>query len=657
MTRRHPLSLCVVALLCAPLSVSAKPAFAKAVGAKAAPAPTPTVVHTDPRPLQSCLPAAQGEVWVGGHGGLLRIDRRGKVLQHLTSLSGLPGTRVHTLFGTRDQLLVGTEQGLALLAPSEGRWKVIARRHSAAVHALARHAGAVYVGTQGKGVYRLDSLDADGLTSMKQLAGGRALRVTALLADGATLRVASAGRGLWRLAKSGLERQALTPALPSPLVFSLARFGGKLIVGTLGGVVSDGRLIDAADVRALRVFGGTLYLASFGSGLGTLRAGEQAVRWSQKAGRFVAALGLRGKDLCAAGRKKVVRLRAGAAVSTTPRIGLGAGLQSNNLSALAAVGETLYLGSYDGGLAALRRGRSRVLHGADPRIDALVAERRPDGGHRLYVGTARGLFRLDLPAGGANRRHDKIAVRRFGRADGLPHQHIHALVRLRDGRIAAGTGRGLAILDGDRVHSIGSKQGLFVSAVWALAEGEGDALWLGTSKGLYRWSSRRRRALRFSVASGHLSDDWVTALTRHGSAIYVGTYNAGVVRLALRSAPHDDNAATSPAATARKKKVSALARWQSTRLGGGWINFAGLQVVAKRWLLASTMSGLRATPLDPQGKVGPQTLFPLANAALGVDVTAALPTHDGRSLWIASRRGLVRQPLSILPASRDPDGC
>lgn len=649
MTRRRPLSLCVVALLCTALPVSAKPAVAKAVGAKA-PAPTPTVVHTDPRPLQSCLPAAQGEYWVGGHGGLLRIDRRGKVLQHLTSLSGLPGTRVHTLFGTRGKLLVGTEQGLALLAPSEGLWKVIARRRSAAVHALAAHANAVYVGTQGKGVYHLDSLDADGLTSMKQLAAGRRLRVTALLSDGATLRVASAGQGLWRLTKSGLERQALTPALPSPLVFSLARFGGKLIVGTLGGVVSDGRLIDAADVRALRVFGGTLYLASFGSGLGTLRAGEQVVRWSKKAGRFVAALGLRGKDLCAAGRKKVVHLRAGASASTAQRIGLGAGLQSNNLSALAAVGETLYLGSYDGGLAALLRGRSRVLQGADPRVDALVAERRPKGGHRLYVGTARGLYRLDVPAG-ANPQPGKVVLRRFGRADGLPHEHIHALLRLRDGRIAAGTGRGLAILDGDRVRSVGSKQGLFVSAVWALAEGEGDALWLGTSKGLYRWSSRRRRVLRFSVASGHLSDDWVTALARHGKTLYVGTYNAGVVRLARRAAVR-----SSDEQTHAHEKVSELARWESTRLGGGWINFAGLRVVAGRWLLASTMKGLRATPLG-SGTAAPQALFPLAGAALGADVTAALPTSDGRSLWIASRRGLVRQPLSILPVPRDPDGC
>ncbi len=155
-----------------------------------------------------------------------------------------------------------------------------------------------------------------------------------------------------------------------------------------------------------------------------------------------------------------------------------------------------------------------------------------------------------------------------------------------------------------------------MASVWAALEDRQGGLWLGTSRGLYHWSRALRRYTRYSVSSGHLTDDWVTALTLHDDALYVGTYNAGVSRLTR----------------------DAEGQWTSAHLGGGWVNFAGLSVVGKT-LYAACMSGLYQRPLET--KAGDKILFTrLPRAAPGRDVTAVEPGPKGQ-LWVASRRGLA----------------
>jgi len=280
-----------------------------------------------------------------------------------------------------------------------------------------------------------------------------------------------------------------------------------------------------------------------------------------------------------------------------------AGPPSNDISALAvgADGARLYVGTFDGGLAYLERGIWRTIRGVDRRVDALAVQRR-NGSSTLWVGTSRGLYRV---RGGA--------VRRFGTADGLRHQHVHSLAVLRDGSVLAGTGRGAAIIHGDQVEPITVKQGLPVASVWAAAEDRDGSLWLGTTRGLYRWSRTLRRYTRYSVSSGHLNEDWITAVRLHEGEVYVGTYNAGVTRLTR----------------------AADGRWTSTHVGGGWVNFAGLEVVG-RTLYVASMSGLHRLSLGERSARCER----VPGAAPGRDVTAVVSGPAGQ-LWIASRRGLA----------------
>jgi len=566
--------------------------------------------------VQACLPLAGGKLLLGTAGGLLLASDGGRSERVWTRLDGLPGTRIHALLREGQTVWIGTDRGLARMDLNDRLPRVVAR--SAPVRAITRHQGKLVVGTWGDGALQLKGrrlvklptpggADGDPAARMRR-------RITALASSGRALHVGTAGAGLWRLT-SGRKLVRVAANLPSPFVWSLAVAGaeGELHVGTLAGLVkistrgghARAELLGPADARALgAVDGSALLVGGYGQGLRrlSLHTGRitSAPGWAAVgAGSFVNAISAADGATC-------VGTRAGAWVKrgpAAPRRVRPAGPPSNDVSALATHGGRLYVGTFDGGLAALEGGRWQQVRGVDRRIDALAIQ-RTGATTTLWVGTPRGLFRL---RGGS--------VRRFGTADGLRHQHVHALAVLRDGALLAGTARGVVIVRGDRVEPITVKQGLPVASVWAAIEDREGGLWLGTSRGLYHWSRALRRYTRYSVSGGHLKDDWVTALTLHNGAIYVGTYNAGVSRLTR----------------------GADGAWTGAHLGGGWVNFAGLRVLGQT-LYAACMSGLYRLSLET--KDGAATMARVPLAAPGRDVTAVTPAPQGK-LWVASRRGLA----------------
>jgi len=590
-------------------------------------------VLTNQDDVQACQPLPGGRVLLGTAGGLLLASADGEPERLWTGLDGLPGTRVHALLQEGNTVWIGAEYGLARLDLVRLQLKLVA--HSDSVRAITRHQGRLYLGSWGSGVLRLEGArrftperpaGARGTGARLvpvAMKGGPAdgpaaharQRITSLVSVGPTLFVGTAGAGLWELSKAGLRPTATQ--LPSPFVWSLAAAPvtrplarpRSVYVGTLAGLARvQGAVVDllsSADVRAL-LAERELLVGTYGAGLEQLSGGRMAPAkdWSALAVRFVNVIGRAHDATC-------VGTRAGAwltARGSAPRRVRTAGPPSNDISALAADGDRLYVGTFDGGLALLERGVWRRIRSVDRRIDALTVQHQGDI-RTLWVGTPRGLFRV--------RGTD---VKRFGTADGLRHQHVHCVAVLRDGSLLAGTGLGAVIVRGEQVEQITVKQGLPVASVWAAAEDGEGGLWLGTTRGLYHWSRPLRRYTRYSVSSGHLKEDWVTAVTLHRGAVYVGSYNAGVSRL-TRSADGT--------------RVSA-------HLGGGWVNFNGLRVVGQT-LYAASMSGLHQLPID-----GGTSFVQVARAAPGRDVTAVEPSPAG--LWVASRRGLALHGQAALNA-------
>jgi ligand-binding sensor domain-containing protein len=400
-------------------------------------------------------------------------------------------------------------------------------------------------------------------------------------------------------------------------VTSLVADGDELWIGSSDGVWlrakgAAPRSLGGGDIRHLAIVDGAVVGAG-SEGVITVDRGRVVPLAGAPKG-FAQTIGGRQGAACTGGLDGLWTRTAGT-WHHAPKAG---GPPSSDISSVVADGERLWVGTFDQGLASYDAEHGwRHVDGIDARINAMVIE----PGHRLWIGTAEGIQVVD---------GDGHVVKRLGKNDGLPSRSVLAMARLSDGRIVAGTSVGAAFVNGDTIRRVGPRppappaatepkrlDDRAVGNVWAIAEA-GGSLWLGTTTGLYRgpataWTSKDGsddsaamldRWQRMSVATGHLKDDWVTAIAVKGDVVWVGTYNGGVSRI-------DGDTAT--------------------QLGGGWVNPSGLVWDGDR-LLAATMDGLVIGD-------GHTATWTTKRALPGRDTTGAV--RVGQTLWVATRRGLA----------------
>jgi ligand-binding sensor domain-containing protein len=569
-------------------------------------------VHTSLRHVQGCQPMSGGHTLVATAGGLLVVNGEGQTTGIWTSRSGLPATKsyfVTPVVGQTNEYWVGTEGGLVRLAWAQDTLHIRATHRTAPVRAVLQDGATLWVATWGQGLMRLPS----GGTALEPVPMGADdppntwRRLTDIARHGNTLIVASAGAGLLTVRNDTVVTLPLS--LPSPVVWTLTPSSDdSLWVGTLEGLVlvrgNHTTTLSNDDVRGVQPNGTHLLIATYGNGLRHLEGqdGEWRFRSTSAPNHafpFVSAIGARNGQKCLGTPDGLWVQSSGA--STWRALTLP-GPPSNDIAAVAWDGDRLWVGTFDRGLAVYERNRWRdvAADSLSDRINALAIE-HTDKGPRVWVGTARGLVAI----------HDG-KTRRYTRNDGLPSEDIHALATRRRGGVIAGTSRGAVLVRGERVSIVGSKQGLKARVVWAVAEGRDGTLWLGSNQGLFRRSPNHHWA-RFSVASGHLSDDWVTALRVHRNRVWVGSYAGGITELEM------------------EENDTVLA----SHLGGGFINVAGL-TLWKGHVLASTMDGLLVR------RPGQAVWNRNPRLGVGRDITATAVSPLG--VWVAGRRGLAFFP-------------
>lgn len=566
--------------------------------------------HTPLQDVRACLPIGNGQHVVGSVGGLMVVDATG-AKPIWTAKSGLPGTHVHAVAAALGGgAWIGTEHGLAKL---EGDWRTLKTvGPRLRVWSLAEHAGAVWLGTREGTLVRLDT--ATGKTQTiryRKTKSGHVRRggVTAVVVHGGDLYIGTAGDGVFRLQADRLVA-VQGKKLGVRWIRAMESHGGRLWVASIAGVVSIGRdgVRDEHNdhVRAFGAEGATLVSGTHGGKLLRWDGKRSRTKGSSAVGPIQAlTFGPRSTGVCVASNSGVW---VGPNLATLSRVPL-AGLPNGDISALALSedGKRLWVGFFDRGLGVLENGQFRAVPGVDRNVNALAV--RPGKG--LYVGTGHGLYRVRVEAKGL-----RVTVMRT--ADGLPHNSVLSLAPGANGELLVGTPRGLAMVGDDGISTLGRKQGLPSGWVWSVALGPSGRALVGTARGLYRFNAKSKRWQRLSIVSGHLKDDYVTALVVRGQTAWAGTYKGGVVRL----------------------KFLADGAIATKHLGGGWVNVAGLRLVGDT-LVASTMNGLLSRKV---GASGPWKH--VANAAPGRDVTATVPDpQKPGTLWVSSRRGLGRAEL------------
>jgi ligand-binding sensor domain-containing protein len=544
---------------------------------------------------RACQPLARGGFAVATGGGLAIVAKDG-TSRALTSIDGLPETRVHAVVEQGNGVWVGTEAGAAYVSLDGPAPHVTRTALTAPVHVVyASGSGAIYLGTRGAGVFRLGAADARPELLRSSVTGTHA---SAIAEKDGVVYVAYADGPLARLDGGILKGVDRSPTHGQ----SLAVIGSELVLGDLeglyrvdgtGGVTS----IASVDARGIAASGTSLLVATYGAGLmsGSTRG---ALRTDPIVPKLARSVTVRGDARCVATTEGAYVAESAGAFH---KVALG-GPTSNDVTAVAANGggTRVAIGTFDSGASISEGGVLRRVHGLDRNetISGLAWQ-----GDRLWVATAHGLVRVDGDG----------TARRFTSHDGLPNSYTRAIHVLSTGRVLVGTDAGAAFVEGERITPLlPFKKDAAVPiaspmhATWALASAADGTLYLGTAAGLY--FGKDGHFERASLASGDLEDDWVTALAVDGHDVYAGTYSKGVTRLHFEDQKH-----------------------VATQLGGGYVNTGGLLVDGGK-LYAATMEHLLVrSPSDA-------TWQSMPSAAPGRDVTAVI--FVGSELWTASRRGI-----------------
>jgi ligand-binding sensor domain-containing protein len=552
---------------------------------------------------RACTPLANGG-WAAATGaGLVLVEPDGKSTKTMTALDGLPETRVHAVVEQGDGVWIGTEAGAAYVAQG----KVARTALSAPVSTIhVSSGGAVWLGTRGQGVYRLAAKDAAPVLVPSTATG---TRTTAITETDGVVYVAYADGPVARLENGTLKPLAGSPTHGQ----AIAAAAGAVFVGDLAGLYRFDEKgftsIGSVDARSIATNASTLLVGTYGGGVmsGAIRG---ALHTESGAAREVRGVGARGSARCAA---TTSGLFVDAGTGSFAKVNVGPALPSNDVTAIGAdaSGKRVAVGTFD-------HGASIVVDGVPMRIAGIERSETINGlgwnGDKLWLATAHGLYRVNADGTGA---------RRFTSADGLPSTFTRAVATIDANKILVGTESGPAIVEGDRITPVvfhdktkgPSPIASPMHATWAVAVRADGTMFIGTAAGLY-WG-KDGRFERASLASGHLEDDWITALALDGANdVFVGTYSKGVTRL------HFD---------ASKKEPSA------THLGGGYVNPDGL-VIRGGELYAATMEHLLARSKSDDASSWTQK----KEGATGRDVTAV--RFIGAERWVASRRGIAVSP-------------
>jgi diguanylate cyclase (GGDEF)-like protein len=481
---------------------------------------------------------AQGFIWLGTRGGLVRYDGHAfKLFTHEPfDRESLVNDDVQALCVDGDAVWAGTCGGLARLDLKTERFASYShdpsRKDSLSddvVTSIARDGrGSLWVGTLA-GLNRFDEARGGFRRFLHDPADPASLpsdRVTALKADReGRLWVGCLGGGLARFDREregfvGYRRSAArgaSPArdLPPDDVTAIDQDpSGRIWIGSASGGLSlfdpsTGRfenhpVADEGVGSVCAAEEGSDYVGTWGGGL---------FEYSVASGRFA-------------------RYRAAGAPGS---------LSDDVVRSLFRddAGE-LWIGTGGGGLCKLspaRRGCEAVAasEGGMPPGDLLAV--LVDGRGRLWVGLRGGGVARRDPLTGAWRRYRREAAS----SRSLPGDIVSFLREDGRGDLWAGTDGGLARYDASADRFVGAARAgevpgiLSSTALRAMAEDPAGGAWLGTFRsGLVYWDRASGRTLSFRHEKGRedsLSDDAVTALGRDASGrLWVGT-NGGLDRL------------------------------------------------------------------------------------------------------------------------------
>lgn len=186
----------------------------------------------------------------------------------------------------------------------------------------------------------------------------------------------------------------------------------------------------------------------------------------------------------------LVRLEQGERVVPVPQVVGGTKTGGAPTAFVETRAGSLWIGFYVGGVARVREGSWTFFREPEGVPPGFVADLRVDRAGRLWIATTSGgVARVDDPEA------EVPEFRRYTTAEGLSTDNARCVVDDAEGRIYVGTARGVDRLDPEsgRIRSYTTEEGLPNSQVWACHAEPDGSLWFGTLHGLARYDPARDR--------------------------------------------------------------------------------------------------------------------------------------------------------------------
>ena len=455
----------------------------------------------------------RGDVYAAGSAGLFTGNTEYRVGDLLPPAPLTSMAEAITSQSAEPELWIGSA-GEGMLSFDGSRFRHVRpadARFRDVTSVLGSKVGRVLFGTKKAGVL---AFNGKTLSVLHESLGG--MHVTALAGDETELWIGTIDRGLlrWRAGQvTAIE------GLPDKHILSIARDGDTVYAGTALGVAVI-RSTGLERILAPDLFARTLYASKGRLYAGTIDAGIYDIPVQSGRPRFIETGAPVHRMLEADGHLLAIsdggvfEARHGGAVLKPGN----AVLADGNISSLAMdLAGQLWVGYFDRGLDILDPSFTQTRHFEDQH---LFCVNRILHGRTAAVATANGLVLFDT----AGQKRQVL-----GRAQGLIANHVTDVAWNGDEMVAA-TPAGLSFIGPDGIRSLYAFHGLVNNHAYAVGVANGRVL-AGTLGGLSMLESGAVR-VSYTTSNSPLRHNWITAIASAGADAYIGTYGAGVVRLA-----------------------------------------------------------------------------------------------------------------------------
>jgi len=480
--------------------------------------------------------------FVASDGGLIELDRTGKLVRHYTVLDGLPESDLLSLAVFNSKLFIGTRtQGLVEFDGSQFRGFSWTDRTSQSIAALLADEGRLLIGTRAGGLITFDGRQFKELTAGTE--HKRLLEINLLAKDGTRLFVGTFADGLWIDEADRWSHFTTEDGLLSNRVVGVAVANQNLFVATDFGlavapIAESGflTLVTLPSLSSMALTADSLVLSKDNGETFSLRSDREIsasrqvtpLRWTRAGNSTGTRLISLDNSLWLLSEEGLYRsdLDHADAFVAWGQPDRNPTLTSNLVSALTIDSQArVWAGNFRRGIDVLSSQGTQLAHmesETNREINSLSKDQST-----ILAASSAGLLRFD-----SNLRNTE----QWSTKDGLLSNAVLQVARwdvdgenTRNPLLAFATSKGLSVGARGKLRGLTTVQGLPSNSLYAVLV-QGRKTYVGTLGGLAVVEDGRVSQV-FKDTNSKLTTNWVTALCAVGPRIFVGTYGGGLFEL------------------------------------------------------------------------------------------------------------------------------